>query len=217
MLLAGAFVIVIAIIYIFFSRRRNNPQVSDARAVEIVNNMRAMHARLKEKEKEVYGLKEKIYDDIESIRATDQNMNNKIMHFHQEAFVALRENNISGARTFVKNKIALKRKTESLRDLQDLIKKTDNLIHQILNHQESLKIQKEEVVALSRKRDIATEDNPYYMILETLQVIDTELEQLDEKIMNLRDEKARIEAYSVRVEEDAVEEELIRLENEIES
>lgn len=209
------FVLIIIIIFFIYSRKVNKPRLRDPRGLEIINNMRELYNRIKDKEKEIYDFKYRLQEDIEGMRERDRNLNAKIMHFHQEAFVALRNENITGARTFVKNKLLMKKKADCLKELQNLLKKIDALIQQINNHEESLKIQKEEVINISKKKETLTEENPFFMVIETLEIINNDLDALDQKLLEYKEEKNQIIEKSLRVSEDEVEEELIKLENEI--
>jgi hypothetical protein len=210
---AGA-ALVLAALALVRLRRSKRRGFTDPRAYEIVQNIDALEERLAEKRTEVEDYIEKTEAEVEVIRAKDAAYNGQVMHFHQEAFMALRAGNASSARTFVMNKLAIKAKLKSKDDLMKLVGACRTMLEGIANHQQSLRISREEAEALGKRAEPLQDEDPYHLIVETLSAIDRDLEGFDERLESLKEKKRDIQSASVKVEDERVDAELVELEKE---
>ena len=128
--------------------------------------------------------------------------------------MALRGGNATGARTFIMNKIAIKAKLKSKENLQNLVKKCRLMVEGITNHQQSLNISREETESLGRRDEVLQDEDPFHLIVETLSLIDHDVESYEEKLVDFRDKKRDIQSASVKVDDEQVDTELVEMEKE---
>ncbi|MDP6626285.1 MAG: hypothetical protein QGG50_00170 [Methanopyri archaeon] len=202
------------VLIILLKKKRKGGSFTDPRAYEIIMNIEALEDRLKERRIEVEDFVDKTEEEIDIIRQKDVAYNNQVMHFHQEAFMALRNNNATGARTFIMNKLAVKAKLKSKENLQNLVKKCRLMVEGIANHQQSLNISREETESLGRRDEVLQDEDPFYLIVETLSLIDRDVESYEEKLADMRDKKRDIQSASVKVDDEQVDSELVDMEKE---
>ena len=210
----GGIGVLAVVLILLLKKKRNGGSFTDPRAYEIIMNIEALEDRLKERRIEVEDFVDKTEEEIDIIRQKDMAYNNQIMHFHQEAFMALRGDNATGARTFIMNKLAVKAKLKSKENLQNLVKKCRLMVEGIANHQQSLNISREETESLGRRDDVLQDEDPFYLIVETLSLIDRDVESYEEKLADMRDKKRDIQSASVKVDDEQVDSELVEMEKE---
>ena len=210
----GGIGVLAVVLILLLKKKRNGGSFTDPRAYEIIMNIEALEDRLKERRIEVEDFVDKTEEEIDIIRQKDVAYNNQVMHFHQEAFMALRNNNATGARTFIMNKLAVKAKLKSKENLQNLVKKCRLMVEGIANHQQSLNISREETESLGRRDDVLQDEDPFYLIVETLSLIDRDVESYEEKLADMRDKKRDIQSASVKVDDEQVDSELVEMEKE---
>ncbi|MDP7079388.1 MAG: hypothetical protein QF415_05830 [Candidatus Undinarchaeales archaeon] len=210
----GGIGVLAVVLILLLKKKRKGGSFTDPRAYEIIMNIEALEDRLKERRIEVEDFVDKTEEEIDIIRQKDMAYNNQIMHFHQEAFMALRDNNATGARTFIMNKLAVKAKLKSKENLQNLVKKCRLMVEGIANHQQSLNISREETESLGRREEVLQDEDPFYLIVETLSLIDRDVESYEEKLADMRDKKRDIQSASVKVDDEQVDSELVEMEKE---
>ena len=210
----GGIGVLAVVLILLLKKKRKGGSFTDPRAYEIIMNIEALEDRLKERRIEVEDFVDKTEEEIDIIRQKDMAYNNQIMHFHQEAFMALRSDNATGARTFIMNKLAVKAKLKSKENLQNLVKKSRQMVEGIANHQQSLKISREETESLGQREEVLQDEDPFYLIVETLSLIDHDVENYEEKLADMRDKKRDIQSASVKVDDEQVDGELVEMEKE---